>query len=97
MQASGDQDKDLHTVLGCNWHGPNRLDGRNDVSCGLRAPRARSESKRALDMRLVGRILGGSSIQPVDDGAVVYVMVSLDESVHATEDMAVEDEDAIGI
>lgn len=67
------------------------------MSCGLRSPRVRSESKRVLDMRFVGRRRGESDIQLVDDGAVFYVMVSPDETVRATEDMAVEDEDAVGI
>lgn len=48
-------------------------------------------------MRFVGRRRGESDIQLVDDGAVFYVMVSPDETVRATEDMAVEDEDAVGI
>lgn len=47
-------------------------------------------------MRLVGWARGESNVQPVDDGAVFYV-ISPDETVRATEDTVVEGEDAIGI
>lgn len=56
------------------------------MSCGLRAPRGRSESKRVLDMRGVGWIQGESSAQPVGDGVEPYVKVSPDGIVRATED-----------